>query len=489
MRRFAPAFGLAVLAGCASAPPPASAPTAPAPATVACVRGTLGIEAGPLSRSLRKRLALGEETRGAVVLEVFASGPAGPAGIRKDDVVVEVGGRPIGNDCDFDAVAYGRSCDRVTVVVLRAGARVEATITPADEDRLFESACRAGVPAGCYRKAWGLVSPTSSDADRTRALDLLAGACRAGSAEACAYGGQELAKRPERAGDASAMLRRACDLGSGAGCAHLAFQHATGKAPDDAIATPLYVRACELGDALGCYNVGLMEEAGRAVKGDIRRAAAAYREACDGGSSTACTNLGWLYERGRGVAKDEARAVELYRRGCDGTRCQGPNLAGCVNLGRAHRDGLGGPKDPARAAAVFEKVCDGEADPRDLDPEEHRSRACSLLGALVLNGTGVPKDLKRGRELSELGCARGDSFGCFNAATLYSSGTGVAADDARAASFYEKACAKGDSEACYELGKQVEAGLGVKKDARRARELLKTACEGGFEKACAKGKK
>ena len=113
-------------------------------------------------------------------------------------------------------------------------------------------------------------------------MEIYADACTRGSAEACAFRGLHLVDdKDAKPDDVVNTLKRACDLGSSAGCAHLAFLYATGTvvAQDDARATPLYVRACDLGDARGCYNVGLMYAAGRGVAADMARAMTAYDEA------------------------------------------------------------------------------------------------------------------------------------------------------------------------------------------------------------------
>jgi uncharacterized protein len=472
-------------AGCAT-PGPAAPPSAGG--AVRCDHGTLGIEARPISRKLRKKLALPDGATGAVVVQALFGGPAAAAGIRADDIVEEIGPVRIGNACEFADAAYGRSCDPVRVVLRRAGAIVETTLVPVMQEPFFERSCRDGIADGCFRQARALWSRNQGN-DRGRALDLYDNSCLAGSAEACAEEGLRFFKEvPDRAKDAVAVLRRSCDLESGAGCAHLAFLYATGSGKlvprDDRRAAPLYVKACDLGGALGCYNAGLMAEEGRGVARDISRAAARYEEACGMGSSTACTNVGFLYEHGRGVKKDLSKAVALYKSGCDGTSCQRSNLNGCVNLGRAYRDGIGVEKDAARAASIFQDACHRKPDPEDVNPGENSSRACSLLGALYLAGDGVAADLEKGRELTELGCDRGDSFGCFNAAAVFTSGTGVKSDAVRAASFLERACGGGDAEGCYDLGVAYEKGTGVKPDRRRAAELFRKACQLGFERAC-----
>lgn len=479
---------LALAAGCAtSQPAPHTTPSGGAKSPVAC-RATLGIEAIPLSRSLRKSLALSKDRKGALVAEVLPGSPAAKAGIRHNDLVVEIGSTAIANDCDFEDAAFARSCDPVRIVVWRAGAAVESTLVPVEQDSFFEQTCRDGVASGCFRQALVLwTGGQGGGQDRERALALLETACKSGSAEACARRGLYLTDRSDRAREAIAAGGRACDLGSAAGCAHLAFLYATGTlvARDDRRATPLYVRSCDLGDPQGCYNAGLMAADGRGVARDAARAVARYEEACEMGSSPACTNLGFLYEKGRGVSKNGPRAFALYERGCAGSSCQPPNRTGCINVGRSYRDGLGVAQDPSRAAAIFREACDRKSDSRDPDAAESASRACSLLGDLYLDGKGVEKNVPKGLELLEGGCERGDSFGCFNAGAVYSAGRGDA-DAEKAASLFVRACQAGDADGCSQAALAYEKGKGVSRDPRRAAELNGKACELGSQAACAK---
>ena len=475
--------------GCATSPP--TTPPPPAATTPArCEAGTLGIEARPISRRLRTKLKLPEDVHGAVVAQVLPEGPAAAADVRPDDIVEQIGATRIGNDCDFVENAYHRSCDPVRVVLWRAGATVEVNLIPFEQVAYFQELCRSGIAAGCFRQGRTLWRRNKDD-DRDRALRLYQNACVAGHAEACAEEGLRLLRdKADRLQEAVVSLQRSCDLGSGAGCTHLAFLYATGSGAlikkDDRRATPLYDKGCEFGDALGCYNAGLMSDEGRGTPRDFSRAAARYAEACEMGSSAGCTNLGFLHEHGRGVKKDPMRAVALYQRGCDGSSCQGSNLNGCVNVGRAWRDGIGVEKNAARAASVFQEACNRKPDPEDVNPEQNRSRACSLLGALYLAGDGITADPAKGRELSELGCELGDSFGCFNAAAVYSQGSGVQKDPSKAAAFLDKACQGGDGEGCHDLADAYEKGRGVTRDRRRAAELYRKACDLGFQPACAR---
>lgn len=442
-----------------------------------CGRGTLGIEPGDVPHA-----------GGARVAAVVPGGPADVAGIKAGDLVVHVGIKPIANACDLvDAAFDRRSCDAVNVGVIRGATSMDIVVTPVDQAMFYRKLCDAHDATGCFRLGWLNWSGDGLPHDEERAMELYADACARGVAEACAFRGLHLIDEDEAKPDEIVnTLTKACDLGSGAGCAHLAYLYATGTvvARDDARATPLYVKACDLGDARGCYNVGLMYAAGRGVTADPARAIAAYDEGCRGGSSTACTNLGYAYEHGEGVPQDEARAFGLYRRGCDGTACQPSNLRACVNVGRAYRDGTGVEKDAARAARIFEEACHRSPDDDDVDAEENQSRACALLGALYLVGDGVKKDLVSGRELSERACEGNDAFGCFNAAQIYATGLGIEPDLETAARYYDTGCENEDGESCYELAVLYGEGKGVGRDAARAAQLRRRACELGFQKSC-----
>ena len=448
--------------GCASSSKPA---TAPAAAPSAC-EGMLGFEAGP----------------GAVVKAVSPGGPAEAAGVRVGDVVVKIGDQSIRFDCDVDQAAYNRSCDPVKVVLERGGSEVDVTITPVDQRAFLTKACIDGQPSACFRDAW-------LQWDRSRPNpDLFGTACNGGSGEACAYQGLQLSDDPSTAGQAVPVLEKACELRSGSGCATLGFLYATGKAvaKDDRKATALYRKSCELGDAQGCYNAGLMLDSGRGVKEDPAKAAVDYEKACDLGSSTGCTNLGFLYERGRGVKEDRPKALAMYQRGCDGSSCSPSNLGGCVNVGRSYRDGIGVAKDAAKAAEVFRAACERKTADGDPNATANGARACALLGGLYMAGEGIPKDMEHGRDFSILGCDRGDSFGCFNAAVFFLSGPDE--DPAKAASYFDRACKLGDGESCHELAVAYQKGNGVEKNAGMAAALEKQACELGFAASCPKPK-
>ena len=237
MRRISGVFSAAatvcaalITARCA-APGPSVPSQAAGRATAAppCEGGTLGIEARPISRQLRKKLAIPDGVRGALVAQVLPDGPAAAADIRPGDVVEEIGAARIGTDCDFVDAAYSRSCDPVRVLLWRAGAAVEVKLVPREQEPYFGGLCRDGIAAGCFRQARTLWY-RNRETDRDKALGLYQNACVAGSAEACAEEGLRLFKdKADRAQEAFVALQRSCNLGSGAGCTHLAFLYATGS--------------------------------------------------------------------------------------------------------------------------------------------------------------------------------------------------------------------------------------------------------------------
>lgn len=464
----------------------ATSPSQPAK-PIACERGALGIEPDDISRDFRRLHELPAGLHGARVSLVLDGSPAAAAGVRAGDVVLQVGQTEVTDSCTAIDSLFAGECKPTNLVLWRDGDRKEITITPTPEQPLLARACQEGSAAACFRLGWLLFSGTGVPADRDAALARYRNACDGGWAEACAYLGVHLIDDPAAATtEVLTVLDRACELGSSAGCSHLAFLYATGtRVPqDDVRATPLYVRSCDLGDPLGCYNVGLMYNAGRGVERDVARAVAADEEGCRGGSSSACTDLGWLYQQGIGVVKDEARAVELYRLGCAGTSCQPPNRLGCVNLGRAYRDGIGIAADPRRAEEIFREACEKEVDSGDPSSRENQARACSLLGALYLGDDVIAEDYATGLTLSRRGCDGADPFGCFNTGVIYAYGLGVEIDMTEAAKYYELACGFDDAEGCFKASQLYSEGKGVAKSAARARELARKACDGGFAEAC-----
>ena len=435
----------AVTAGCASGP---SAPAAGRPAeTSARCSGTLGLEVRTLTRQLRKTLALPGGFRSGRRRGVSPGGPAAAAGIARNDIVEESAPSASRTTATSIEAAFNRTCDRCALSSGAPGrpSRWNSSLSsrdPSSEDELPRRGRDRLFPPGPDP-----LEPQPGERPGPGARPLPDG-LPVGLRRGCANEEASVCWR-RRIGARMAVSspERSCDLGSGAGCTHLAFLYATGSGSlvkkDDRRATPLYVKACDLGDALGCYNAGLMSDEGRGVARDISRAAARYDEACEMGSSTGCTNLGFLYENGRGVKKDRARrsghlparlrridvpALEPHR-----LRERGPRLPrrdGCREKGRRE------------AAAVVPEGVQPEARARTIHtPTKPRARVLASGSALSRGRRAREKGPDERRELSVQPCfgERGDSFGCFNAAPSSSPTFGASTPISRqAASFSMK---------------------------------------------------
>ena len=80
----------------------------------------------------RDRVATGRES-GVHVAEVIAGGPAANGGIRADDVILEVNGKPVTTAADLQRLMYDDAIGRgITVRVQRAGQTLDLDVTPVE---------------------------------------------------------------------------------------------------------------------------------------------------------------------------------------------------------------------------------------------------------------------------------------------------------------------------------------------------------------------
>jgi serine protease Do len=123
------------------------------------VRRRLGVGLAPPHVARRLRQAVGLEPRdGVLVREVAEGGPAGAAGVRKGDLIVEAGGREVSSVDDLvNALDSVGEAGTLVLKVLRANDEVELTVR-------FE---RGGVDRSLRNLSRGGEEPTAAATDGT----------------------------------------------------------------------------------------------------------------------------------------------------------------------------------------------------------------------------------------------------------------------------------------------------------------------------------
>jgi serine protease Do len=114
------------------------------------VRGWLGVGIQRLTPEMAESMKL-KSDQGALISQVFEDGPAGKAGLRVGDVVVEFDGKPVKGPADLQgAVAWTPPGTRIDITVMRDGQRKALTVTveKRSEPAVEEAAAPAPGPTG-----------------------------------------------------------------------------------------------------------------------------------------------------------------------------------------------------------------------------------------------------------------------------------------------------------------------------------------------------
>ncbi len=234
---------------------------------------------------------------------------------------------------------------------------------------------------------------------------------------------------------------------------------------------------------------------GDVVEQDYLKAVEWYKKSAEQGCPAGQNALGYCYYFGRGVEKNEEKGKEWYEK----SALQGFATAQ-RNLGIFYEENY---KDYESAVKWYQKAIDG-------------GDGISLrrLGCCYIDGTGVPKDEKKGFDLIESLALREDSQGIYMLAICYEKGYGVAKDLNKAVALYENSALKGhvfaqawlgdyyrkefgnidyakaikwytmatengDSESQLHLGYMYGNGLGVQQDWTKAAEFFEKAAQSG----------
>lgn len=115
----------------------------------------------------------------------------------------------------------------------------------------------------------------------------------------------------------------------------------------------------------------------------------------------------------------------------DADACRAGNGGACERLGNR----LGNAGDAAGSCDAFKRGCDARPAVQ---------AACASYALCLGQGDGVPKDLQRALDLSEIVCFKNHASGCLVHGVL----AHQSANDARAQRDFHRACALGDSRGC-----------------------------------------
>ncbi|APR83004.1 Hypothetical protein A7982_08353 [Minicystis rosea] len=175
-----------------------------------------------------------------------------------------------------------------------------------------EDGCNGGDPAGCALLGLMYERGRAVTQDPARAATYYDVACSGGHRRSCLW----LAEHAE----GKAALRayeRACDAGSGFGCASAGQHHRKAASSSTPSVDQVYyfARGCALGDPASCV---LGAEMYRAAAPTDRRGGASFAwTGCKQGIPDACLLLGDAYQHGEGVPKNPAAAMDAYKMACD----------------------------------------------------------------------------------------------------------------------------------------------------------------------------
>jgi hypothetical protein len=259
-----------------------------------------------------------------------------------------------------------------------------------DEDLAVElAACEAKDSSACMQAA-GTMDRLhiasrlghSSDELRRRAYGELEHRCDAQDAEACLSYGTLLARTgaPVDTRRAADLIGRACALGNGAGCLHLAYQ---ARAPR---ALALFEQACAHDSGEGCEQVAV-----RVARTDPARARLLHRRACDGNYGPGCVHAAEAHR----AAGERDAAFADFRHACDLEQSPACDAAGQL------------APDPATARGLFQRACDAGI-----------AGGCAHVADLVAHGDGGPRDFGGGVDLAVHACELAHDGRCAHAAAL-----------------------------------------------------------------------
>ena len=393
----------------------------------------------------------------AVALTVVAALPAmngcGPAAVTVPLEVAE-------HDNEFDVnecAALVGQCTMLSEQAARAGRFDDAV-------RFGQSGCYYGADTACAAAREVYASDGAAYVNIDIATERSRRQCDSGNHWACFDLSTIYAVGPptvQSTQTALTFLERACEGGVASACAQTA-QLRDGQNASPALVVDLLEQSCLLGEIPACADAARAYFVDNEIAADSGRAWEYAIRACDGDEIVpeACWMAGLLRANGDGVSRDQEDARALLTRGCDGGW-----IDACYELGLMQHGGIGGRVDTPGAAQSFTDACSGVR----IVPG-----ACTVLGTLYFDGTGVAVDVTQGVHFMQQGCANGDARGCRLLAGLFEQGAIVEASEENALQFYLLACQAGSADDCSSAGAMYYEGTGQRSKHRTSARPLRS---------------
>lgn len=290
------------------------------------------------------------------------------------------------------------------------------------------------------------------------------------------------------------LYQRGCGRSDGRSCGKLGALkwHGDGVPQDRRRGLALMQQGCSIGFPEGCGAIGLIHLKGEGVPRSPGLAVPLLRQACEGGRAASCAVLGDLYLKGDGVEEDAGQAAGVLQKGCDGDEAQA-----CLTLASLYTSGRGVAKDLVRGFSLMGKAVALNADIRRVVMAEMQRKCdtgdpltCFMGGMVFAEGKwGVKQDGGLAAKMLDRACTGDVPPACTRLGHLYREGTGVPADPGKALFPFLLACQKKDGEGCAFAAMLVVAQPDVLPGGRAgareaARGMIQSACSYGYKPAC-----
>ena len=133
------------------------------------------------------------------------------------------------------------------------------------------------------------------------------------------------------------------------------------------------------------------------------------------------------------------------------------DVDGVFNLGAVYLNGKGVPKNEKEAFKWITKAA-----------EQGDSEAQNVLGGIYYSGLGVGANENEAFKWWEKSSEQGNANSQFNLGVSYRNGVGVAKDDKKSFDWFTKSAEQGDADGQFNLGLSYRDGVGVAKDKKKA---------------------